>query len=233
MVIDYISNGESAHDYGIFGNIDQTLNNSNTDDGATGSTKVKHNCKNEASSIVKTITYTNITVGLHFIDIKYIKDGSVDTTPDTLQFKLNSNSTCITDLQINDIAVQVVSSGTSTNRTLDFIFQGLTSTLVYNGTDTTYASVNNVVSLDTNNFNRYPKISDTFIKLMVGTYTYIAIMEVTAIENSTVTCKCIYNKQISGSNGSNGYSGYGVAYVTVDPTTIQYNTAFTDINNIT
>lgn len=87
--ISYINSGESNYDYGIFGNIDQILSSSNSDDGATGSEKVFKNCKGESLPDVKEIVY-EIPAGEHFIYIKYRKDNSGNNDNDSLQFKIPS-----------------------------------------------------------------------------------------------------------------------------------------------
>ena len=86
-ILHCISNGESSYDYGIIGNINQTLASSNVDDGATGSTKVKHNFKGESSTQVKDVVFDSISNG-DFIMCKYKKDGSGDQGFDSLQFQV-------------------------------------------------------------------------------------------------------------------------------------------------
>ena len=85
-----ISNGESSFDYGIIGNINQTLSSSNTDDGATGTTKVKKNFKGESSTEVKDVVFDTINNG-DFIMCKYRKDGGGDQGFDSLQFQVEVN----------------------------------------------------------------------------------------------------------------------------------------------
>lgn len=89
LTIPYISSGENNYDYGIFGQLDTELANSVTDDGATGSAKVKLNCKSQASTDVKQVSY-DIPAGEHFIEIKYRKDSSGDQGNDSLQFKIDA-----------------------------------------------------------------------------------------------------------------------------------------------
>lgn len=89
LTIPYISSGENGYDYGIFGQLDTELANNNTDDGTTGSAKVKLNCKGQASTDVKQVSY-DIPAGEHFIEIKYRKDGSGDQGNDSLQFKIDA-----------------------------------------------------------------------------------------------------------------------------------------------
>ncbi len=127
VVLDYASQGESAYDYGIFSKLDKALAVSNEDDGATNSTLVMHNCKNESSATIKTLTYSNIPIGNHFIDIKYRKDGSTDTSPDTLKFKLNNSSTAITSLVMGAATprVEVNTSGTNESKNFSFSFYNI------------------------------------------------------------------------------------------------------------
>ena len=118
--ISYINSGESNYDYGIFGNIDQVLSRDNSDDGATGTTKVFKNCKGESSIDAKELTY-NIPAGKHFIQIKYRKDGGGDSDNDSLQFKIPSvisqevyeNRKMATTKYVDDA---VASSGGDTNK---------------------------------------------------------------------------------------------------------------------
>lgn len=91
IAINYINSGESSYDYGIFSQLDKTLSLSNSDDGSSGSTNVKMNCKGDSSLEVRTITYV-VPEGEHFIYIKYRKDGSADSGNDSLQFKIIDES---------------------------------------------------------------------------------------------------------------------------------------------
>ena len=83
-----ISSGESSYDYGIIGNINQTLASSNADDGATGSTLVKKNFKGEASTSIKDVVFDSVSNG-DFIMCKYRKDSSGDQQNDSLQFQVD------------------------------------------------------------------------------------------------------------------------------------------------
>ena len=82
-----ISQGESSADYGIIGNINQTLASSNTNDGSTGSTKVKKSFSGEPSTAVKDVVFDAVEDG-DFIMCKFRKDSSVDTGYDSLQFQV-------------------------------------------------------------------------------------------------------------------------------------------------
>lgn len=88
--ISYINSGESTYDYGMFGNVDQDFSNNSSDEGETGSQKVKLNCKGQSSTDTKELEYT-IPAGEHYIYIKYRKDNGGDQGNDSLQFKIPSS----------------------------------------------------------------------------------------------------------------------------------------------
>lgn len=88
LKIQLINYAESDYDFGIFSNLDQTLTSSNTAD--TSTTLVKKSYKGIQSASATTLTYSAVPVGDHFITIKYRKDGSVDNSNDSLQFKILS-----------------------------------------------------------------------------------------------------------------------------------------------
>ena len=100
LTIPYINSGESNYDYGIFGQLDTELANSVADDGATGSAKVKLNCKGQASADVKQVSY-DIPAGEHFIEIKYRKDNSGDQGNDSLQFKIDATFSVEQEIFVN------------------------------------------------------------------------------------------------------------------------------------
>lgn len=100
LTIPYINSGENGYDYGIFGQLDTELANSNTDDGTTGSTKVKLNCKGQSSTAVKQVSY-NVPAGEHFIEIKYRKDGSGNQDKDSLQFKIDATFSIEREIFVN------------------------------------------------------------------------------------------------------------------------------------
>lgn len=100
LTIPYISSGENSYDYGIFGQLDTELANSVTDDGVTGSTKVKLNCKGQASTDVKQVSY-DIPAGEHFIEIKYRKDSSGNQGNDSLQFKIDATFSIEYEVYVN------------------------------------------------------------------------------------------------------------------------------------
>ena len=100
LTIPYISYGESGYDYGIFGQLDTELANSYADDGATGSAKVKLNCKGQASADVKQVSY-DVPAGEHFIEIKYRKDNGGNQGNDSLQFKIDATFSIEQEIFVN------------------------------------------------------------------------------------------------------------------------------------
>lgn len=88
VYVDCINYAETTWDYGLLSNIGQTLDNTNTADGATGSTKVKINFSGSQSSSIQTVDYGVLEAGTYFFYAKYIKDTSVDKNNDSLKFKL-------------------------------------------------------------------------------------------------------------------------------------------------
>lgn len=96
VTIQYINQGESQCDYGMFGKIDTTVSTTgNTYASSSASPDDPNNyyymCAAAADSTttVKTLTY-EIPMGEHFIDIKYAKDQASDSGNDSLQWKILS-----------------------------------------------------------------------------------------------------------------------------------------------
>lgn len=96
VTIQYINQGESQCDYGMFGKIDTAVSTTgNTYASSSASPDDPNNyyymCAAAADSTttVKTLTY-EIPMGEHFIDIKYAKDQASDSGNDSLQWKILS-----------------------------------------------------------------------------------------------------------------------------------------------
>lgn len=90
----YINYAEEAYDFGVFGNVDVALNTDYYAAGSGGATitdsnyKLACNSSTHNKSTAQTLTYSDISSGDHFIDVKYSKDDASDANSDTLQFKL-------------------------------------------------------------------------------------------------------------------------------------------------
>lgn len=84
LSLECINSGESGYDFGIISNINQSLSLTNTED-----SQVKKSFSREHSTTaVKIVDFGHLNIGIYFIDVKYIKDGSVDSGNDSLQFKV-------------------------------------------------------------------------------------------------------------------------------------------------
>jgi len=96
FTIRYISHAENNYDYAIFGNLDQTLSSSYTADGS-----YYKSTKGEASDTEKTVTYSNIPAGYHYIYVKFRKDGSNHYLSDSLQIFFESDQLTSKDAKWN------------------------------------------------------------------------------------------------------------------------------------
>lgn len=83
IVFTCINYAESNYDYGVLGKLDTALNTTTN----TDSTYEK-SFKGSSQSGTQTYTYTSVTMGEHFIDVKYVKDGSQSSGNDSFQFKI-------------------------------------------------------------------------------------------------------------------------------------------------
>lgn len=86
VTIQYINYAEATYDYGVFGNVDTTLNTS-----YNNNTGAYYTCSasSDNTSTSKTLTYT-IPAGSHYIDIKYRKDQATNSNNDNLQWKISN-----------------------------------------------------------------------------------------------------------------------------------------------
>ena len=83
ITFDVINYAESNYDYALFGNLDSALTLSYNAD-----SNVKKNFKGQQSASVVNVIYNKVTVGNHYIDIKFIKDTSQHNGNDSVQFKI-------------------------------------------------------------------------------------------------------------------------------------------------
>lgn len=90
VTFSYINYAEATYDFGIFGNIDETLNNNyKPASGSMPDSSYRKACNTSAdnSSSVQTLAYS-LTAGDHYIYVKYTKDDATSSNNDTLQFKV-------------------------------------------------------------------------------------------------------------------------------------------------
>lgn len=95
VTINFINYAEASYDFGVFGNIDTSLNTNYYAAGSGGATitdenyKLACNTSTYNTSSVQTITY-EIPSGEHYLDIKFSKDDATSSNNDTLQWKITS-----------------------------------------------------------------------------------------------------------------------------------------------
>lgn len=80
--IDAICYAEGSYDYAQFGKVDTVL-----DENYSSSTNVMQTMYSDSSS-VRSVTYSGLTAGTHYVYVKFRKDGSVNSNNDNLQFKV-------------------------------------------------------------------------------------------------------------------------------------------------
>jgi len=88
VTIKAINYAESNYDYAIFGKVDTALTLSSTAD-----SNYQKNFKGQQSATPVFVTYSSVSVGEHFIDVKFIKDSSQHSNNDTLQFYFDTYPT--------------------------------------------------------------------------------------------------------------------------------------------
>lgn len=81
LTFNVINYAESNYDYGLLGNLDTALTLATSED-----SNVKQSFKGMQSPDIVYLTYENVSVGNHFIDVKFIKDSSGDKDNDSIQF---------------------------------------------------------------------------------------------------------------------------------------------------
>ena len=84
LYLDCINSGENNYDFGILSNVDTTLTLSSSVD----SSNVFKSFKGLSSTSVQTVDYGVLSMGEHYIYIKYRKDSSGHDGNDSLQFKV-------------------------------------------------------------------------------------------------------------------------------------------------
>ena len=139
--VDVINYAEGGCDYGIIGKIDQTLNAStSTDSGA-----ISLSNKNKAD--VQTIELGNATVGTHFIDFKFRKDGSVHNYNDSLQIKLNTGAKIYINYPVYSSQEELLADTEQPQDTIAVIVDSNLKVLtVWKWTGTTWSQVQNAFS---------------------------------------------------------------------------------------
>lgn len=89
IAFEVINYGEQGWDYGFFGKLDTELELSNLEDSTDN---IHYNFYTISDEFVRKVVYEAVTVGNHFVEVKYIKDDSYNAYNDTLQFKVIETS---------------------------------------------------------------------------------------------------------------------------------------------
>lgn len=90
----FINYAEATYDFGVFGNVDVALTTNYYPAGSGGATisetsyKLACNTSTYNKSTTQTLTYSNVSAGEHFIDVKFSKDDGTASNNDTLQFQV-------------------------------------------------------------------------------------------------------------------------------------------------
>ena len=93
----YINYAEATYDFGVFSKVDTALSttawNSTSSGGDTttdaGKEQRRLNTSSYNSSSQQTLTYSNVSSGSHYIDVKFSKDQATAENNDTLQWKVS------------------------------------------------------------------------------------------------------------------------------------------------
>lgn len=121
----FINYAEATYDFGVFGNVDVALTTNYYPAGSGGATisetsyKLACNTSTYNKSTTQTLTYSNVSAGDHFIDVKFSKDDGTASNNDTLQFQVDitySQSVTYYTYTINNITTDhtiVVSQSSS------------------------------------------------------------------------------------------------------------------------
>lgn len=94
VTFSFINYAEQGYDFGVFGNLDETLSTNYYAAGSSSASitdssyKLACNTSSRNTSSVQTLDY-ELTAGDHFIYVKYSKDDASDDNNDTLQFRVS------------------------------------------------------------------------------------------------------------------------------------------------
>jgi len=120
VVFDVINYAEANYDYAVFGTIDKEL----VRNAANTTTNVKETLKGKSSASVINVIYSNVSAGSHFIEIKFIKDGSGNNNNDSAQFKLIDNNSELQKILRNTLKVDTAGNSFVSGK----IYTGTTTT---------------------------------------------------------------------------------------------------------
>ncbi len=191
LVVDCISYGENNFDYGILSKIDTTLTSSSSAD----STNVAKSFYGLSSPKVQRYIYGNISVGEHYIYIKYRKDSSGHSYNDSLQFKIIPNF-------IQYSSMKIYTSEDNMNNDIEQL-------------DSTYATIDtgNQVFKD---FYKYNEATRTWDKVQTTVFTAGSYLSTTEFQKDTIHYGPDYIGIINNSNGIIPFNPYKAGETKID-----------------
>lgn len=198
VIFNCINYAESNYDYGLLGNVDTALTLSASADG-----NVAKSFKGSSQSTVQTFAYSINTEGEHFIDVKFIKDGSVNNNNDTLQFTVEIQEIDSTKKSTYTVeAVSGVSYGFSLN-----------SNGYYESTNKGVDGSLSLCRVKLNLINT-SNIVFTCINYAESNYDYGVLGKLDTALNTTTNTDSTYEKSFKGSSQS-GTQTYTYTSVTM------------------
>jgi len=115
-----INYAESSYDYAVFGNIDTAISTS-FDTDISGDASIYKSFSGLQSASEVDVTYSSVTVGSHFIYVKFRKDISVDSNNDSVQFK-------IVEPEVADTIIQTTTKELPNASIDSFVYDGIQDT---------------------------------------------------------------------------------------------------------
>lgn len=163
--IDVINYAEPSYDYGLFGNLNTALAL-----GSSADSDVKMNFKTKHSLDIVTLTYENVPIGNHFIDVKFIKDSSNSKNNDSIQFRFNDVGATFVDEKYYPI-IQTLSNNLKPENVLSGVdIFGIIGTVIQSNPEIIYKIGSFTIAEDTNtyeiqhNFEQVPNFAVLFYK---------------------------------------------------------------------
>lgn len=126
LTLQYINYGESSFDFGMVSNVDQEFGTTNAEE-----TSYFFSGKGNQSATAKTLSIEVPAGEERFIDIKYKKDGSVDTGNDSFQFKILITPISTTGAEVNLYTIPELSEAGEYVLTVTAEAEGYTGTDPY------------------------------------------------------------------------------------------------------
>ena len=138
LTVQCINSGESNLDYGLLSNIDTDLQLNNS-----GDSSAFKSFKGQSSLDAQIVTYDIVPIGLHYITVKFIKDGSSNSGNDSLQIKSDQFHTIDETLSVYAVSSKDQMSSVTANIG-DLLLVGDNENRVYQLTNNEWICVTNL-----------------------------------------------------------------------------------------